>query len=108
MAGRKSARPEEPIEQVESVAVDIANAEEAVEHASDPKFTAVECDPIDHNYVTIPKAQAEKILDLFQKLKDADTHFKTCQSTNFREYVRSVLNAPKISGAFESLKEQIQ
>ena len=101
MAGKKS-----PAQAVKDAVHGICK-EEAQEVATEAP-AAVEPEIVNQDGIFLPKSVAKRIYDLYGKLKEADAHFKTCQATNFREYVRTVLDAPKISEAFESLKSEIK
>lgn len=58
--------------------------------------------------VPIPIEDAEQIYELFKNVELADIHFHTCQSVNFRDHVKSVYKAPKVSAAFAGLKQEIE
>ena len=102
MAGRKSTEPKvaDAIASIEKEAFDTAAAEAPVKTADAP----VEAP----KGVFLPLSMAEKLYELYNNVEAADTHFHTCQSTNFREHVRSVLKAPKIEKAYAELKAQIE
>ena len=99
MAAKKTAAP--------TVADVIGSVEkEAYSNVADtaPEISAQADEP---KGVFLPLSVAEKIYEMYNSLDSADAHFHTCQSTNFREHVRSVLKAPKIVKAFQSLKSDI-
>lgn len=57
--------------------------------------------------VSIPIEDAEQICELFNGVETADSHFHTCQSVNFRDYIKAVYKAPKVGAAFAVLKQKI-
>ena len=57
--------------------------------------------------IIIPRAEAEKIYELFNNVAAADAHYQRCQSDNFRQHVQSVYRNPRITGAFEALKRRL-
>ena len=57
--------------------------------------------------VSIPIEDAEQLYELFKGVEAADSHFHTCQSVNFRDHVKGVYKAPKVSAAFANLKQKI-
>ncbi len=58
--------------------------------------------------VSIPIEDAEQLYELFKNVELADIHFHTCQSVNFRDHVKAVYKAPKVSTAFAGLKQKIE
>lgn len=56
--------------------------------------------------VSIPLEDAEQLYELFEGVEAADSHFHTCQSVNFRDYVKAVYKAAKVSAAFSDLKQK--
>lgn len=58
--------------------------------------------------ITIDKATADALFDLFNNVEAADTHYKRCQSDEFRVHVQSVYKNPGVSGAFEKLRKLIE
>ena len=98
MAGRKSTEPKvaDVIASIEKEAYDNAVAEAPVATADAPGEAP--------KGVFLPLATAKRIYELYNSVEAADTHFHSCQSTNFREHVRSVIKAPKIDKAFADLK----
>ena len=57
--------------------------------------------------VSITVDDAEQLYELFKGIEAADSHFHTCQSVNFRDHIKAVYKARKVSAAFEGLKQQI-
>ncbi|MBR6982125.1 MAG: hypothetical protein IKH75_01105 [Ruminococcus sp.] len=100
MAAKKTAAP--------TVADVIGSVEkEAYSNVADtaPEISAQADEP---KGVFLPLATAKKIYELYNSIEAADAHFHSCQSTNFREHVRSVIKAPKVNQAFADLKGWIE
>lgn len=57
--------------------------------------------------ITISRAVAEQLYDLYNNVSAADAHYQRCQSDNFRLHVQSVYKNAGVSGAFEALKQKI-
>lgn len=57
--------------------------------------------------VTLPLEDAEQLYELFKAVQEADAHFHTCQAVNFRDFVKTVYRAQRVSAAFAGLKAQI-
>lgn len=57
--------------------------------------------------ISLSTEDAEQIYELFKSVEAADSHFHTCQSVNFRDYIKAVYKAPKVSAAFAGLKQKI-
>lgn len=51
---------------------------------------------------------AKYLAELYNSAKLADTHFKSCQSVQFRQYVSSVIKATNVSNAFSRLNDMIK
>ena len=54
--------------------------------------------------ITIDKAMAEQLYDLYHNVEAADAHYKRCQSDNFRVHIKSVYQNDGVRQAFESLR----
>ena len=50
-------------------------------------------------------ADAKQILALYDSIKAADKHFKSCQSDAWRTFVSRNANAPIVAAAFAKLKD---
>ena len=103
MAGKKAVHVEPSV----------ADAIESVEHeafeASVGETYSVNGDPPEEpKGVFLPLTTAKRIYELYINVESADAHFHSCQSTNFREHVRSVIKAPKIEKAFADLQGFIE
>lgn len=57
--------------------------------------------------ITITKKQAEQLFDLYNNVYAADSHYKRCQSDQFRVHVQSVYKHDGVREAFESLRAKI-
>ena len=57
--------------------------------------------------VSLSIEDAEQLYELFKSVEAADSHFHACQSVNFRDYIKAVYKAPKVSEAFAALKQKI-
>lgn len=57
--------------------------------------------------ITIDKAMAEQLYDLYHNVEAADAHYKRCQSDNFRVHIKSVYQNEGVRQAFESLRAKI-
>lgn len=68
---------------------------------------APEAEPVPDT-VTISREDAEKIMRLFDILDSADTHYKSCQSAEYRSFVTSAFRAQKIQDAYEALRKNIR
>lgn len=53
--------------------------------------------------ITISAEDAEQIYTLFKTVESADAIYKSCQSAQFRAYVKATYTAENVSGAFERL-----
>lgn len=58
--------------------------------------------------VEISLVDAIKMYSMYSSIKNAEGHFQSCQSTNFREHVKSVINAQNVVMAFERLNAEIE
>lgn len=57
--------------------------------------------------ITISREVAEQLYDLYHNVELADTHYKRCQSDNFRLHVCDVYKNANVAGAFATLKSQL-
>ena len=57
--------------------------------------------------ITITKKQAEQLYDLYNNIVAADSHYKRCQSDQFRVHVQSVYKHASVREAFEGLRAKI-
>lgn len=57
--------------------------------------------------VTIGVDAANMLYELFRNIESADAHFKTCQSAQFRQHMRSVYQSTNVFAAFETLRASI-
>lgn len=58
--------------------------------------------------VTLTKAEASVLMSLYNSVEAADAHYKTCQSELFRSHVQMCYKSPTVSGAYDSLKHQLE
>lgn len=58
--------------------------------------------------VTIDLKTAERIYDLYRNCEAADTAYKSCQSTQFRNHIQGVYKAPNVEKAFAELQRLIE
>ena len=57
--------------------------------------------------ITLTTSQAERLFDLYNNVFAADSHYKRCQSDQFRVHVQSVYKHDGVREAFESLRAKI-
>lgn len=57
--------------------------------------------------ITIPRAVAEQLYELYNNVSAADAHYKRCQSDNFRMHIKGVYQSKAIDEAFAALKEAL-
>lgn len=57
--------------------------------------------------ITITRAEAEQLYELYKNVAAADNHYKRCQSDHFRLHVQGAYTNGKIKGAFESLRARL-
>lgn len=59
------------------------------------------------NTVTISRADAEHIMELYNNVEAADAHFMRCQSDLFRQHVQGVYKAMLVANAYANLRAAI-
>lgn len=57
--------------------------------------------------ISLDKKVAEQLYELFHNVEVADSHYKRCQSDQFRMHVQSVYKNKGVSDAFEALQTAI-
>ena len=57
--------------------------------------------------ITIPRAVAEQLYELYNNVSAADAHYKRCQSDNFRMHIKGVYQSKAIDDAFSALKDAL-
>lgn len=57
--------------------------------------------------LSITQIDAEQLYELYNSVEAADSHFHTCQSVQFRDYVKATYKAHNVRTAFERLKQGI-
>lgn len=57
--------------------------------------------------ITVSLDIAKMLYELFRNIESADAHFKTCQSSQFRQHMRSVYQSTNVFAAFEALRAGI-
>lgn len=57
--------------------------------------------------ITISRAVAEQLYDLYNNVSAADAHYQRCQSDNFRVHVKGVYQNKGIENAFAELRQKI-
>ena len=58
--------------------------------------------------ITITAEDAEQIYTLFKTVESADAIYKSCQSAQFRAYVKATYTAENVSGAFDRLSRLLE
>lgn len=59
------------------------------------------------NTITITADDAQQICTLFKSIESADAIYKSCQSAQFRAFVKATYTADNVSAAFERLAGQL-
>ena len=57
--------------------------------------------------ISLDKKVAEQLYELFHNVEVADSHYKRCQSDQFRMHVQSVYKNAGVNDAFEALRTAI-
>lgn len=58
--------------------------------------------------ITLTRAEAEKIYELFNNIEAADSHYQRCQSDYFRLHVQGTYKNQAVAAAFDSLKRKLE
>ena len=58
--------------------------------------------------ITIPIEAAKHILELFDNVEAADSHFQRCQSDLFRQHVKAVYDAKLVRDSFGQLRGELE
>lgn len=57
--------------------------------------------------ITLSVQDAKRLYQLYENCEAADAIFKSCQSTQFRNHVKSAYTAANVAGAFQALRQSI-